>query len=199
VEGDSGRHLVTIAADGGACDCRAVRAHCSQVEAVPLIIGGQLPEPARRRLGLPAHRPSGRLWTGYWRRLSEYEAAGLVPVRTSLGPPKWIAPARARAYSYVAELAPAGGLFDIDDVHEFRSRYRERLDGFGADVLEGRFLQIAEAHGGKPLILLCFEVSPSDCHRGVFAEWWLERTGETVSEFDPRSTGGTENGNVDPA
>jgi hypothetical protein len=46
VEGDTGRHLVTVAPDGWACDCGAFVAHCPHVEAVRLMIGGEPVPPA---------------------------------------------------------------------------------------------------------------------------------------------------------
>ena len=42
---------------------------------------------------------------------------------------------------------------------------------------------------GKPVVLCCYEDvrKPGEwCHRLVFAEWWLQRTGEMIEELpDP--------------
>jgi hypothetical protein len=89
--------------------------------------------------------------------------------------------ARTAAIAYISELAPAGKLFNLGG-DEFERRYGERLDGFGVVRIEGRLRDVA-AHGGHPLVLLCFECDRRDRHRGTFARWWQERTGEPVPEF----------------
>ena len=187
VEGDTGRHLVTVAPDGWACDCDARVTHCSHVEAVRLMIGGGPIEQAPQQ-SKPASPPPGgeRLYTGSWRKLAAYERAGLVPVRTSVGLPKWLPDTQARSYDYLPELAPTGGLFQVDDPVEFAARYRERLVSIGVERIEQRLQALAGQHDGRPLVLLCFEADPADCHRGDFADWWLARTGEVVPEY--RST-----------
>ena len=188
VEGDSGHYLVTVSGDAWACDCQAYVTYCSHVEAVRLLIGGERAEPpttlrAAHQASTPAPRTEGRLYTGSWRHLAVYERAALVPVRTSLGLPKWLPDTGARSYEYMVELAPVGGLFHVEDPAEFRAGYRERLDSVGVERIERRFQGIAQQHDGRPLVLLCFENDPRDCHRGDFAGWWLERTGELVAEF----------------
>lgn len=122
------------------------------------------------------------LFTWYWRAALDADLPGVTLVRTSLGRPRWVHPARTAAIPYISELAPIGRLFALDGL-EFKWRYRERLDGFRVAQLERRFREIAEAHGGLPLVLLCFEVDRRDCHRGDFADWWHERTGEAVPEL----------------
>ena len=103
-------------------------------------------------------------------------------MRTSLGKPKWLAPAVADAIPYLKDLAPVG-LFQVRDPDEFRRRYCERLGRIGVERIERRFHELIDANDGKPLVLLCFERHRQDCHRGDFAAWWEERTGEVVPEF----------------
>jgi hypothetical protein len=122
------------------------------------------------------------LFTWYWRAALDAEPPSVTLVRTSLGRPRWVHPARTAAIPYISELAPLGRLFALDGL-EFKWRCVERLDGSCVEQLERRFREIAEAHGGLPLVLLCFEVDRRDCHRGDFAEWWHEGTGEAVPEF----------------
>jgi hypothetical protein len=90
---------------------------------------------------------------------------------------------------YISELAPVGHLFDLDGA-EFDHAYRERLDHIGVDRLERRFREVAAAHSCRPLVLLCFERARAEWHRGTFAAWWMERTGEVVREFDPLGLAG---------
>lgn len=40
---------------------------------------------------------------------------------------------------------------------------------------------------GRPLILLCFERHPADCHRRRFAKWWELHAGEIIPEIGGRT------------
>jgi hypothetical protein len=112
------------------------------------------------------------------------ERPGFVPVRTSLGKPKFIPD--AAAWPYVGELAPAG-MFHLDG-DEFETRYRLRLDRFGVDLIADRLLAIAEDYPGQSLALLCFEdVTEKPCHRSIFGRWWFEQTGQTIRECNAAS------------
>lgn len=123
------------------------------------------------------------------------QSRGFVPVRTSLGQPRWIA--EARQWPYLPELAPFG-LRAIDDKDEFMTLYRERLGKHGVEVIlskldelwkcqtPGSYL-VTPAKERLPLALLCFEDvdKPEDwCHRQVFAAWWLEQTGQVLEELN---------------
>lgn len=44
--------------------------------------------------------------------------------------------------------------------------------------------------GGSEPILLCFEKDRCACHRGLVAEWFCEKLGAEVAEFDPTGFGG---------
>jgi hypothetical protein len=108
-----------------------------------------------------------------------------VPVRTTLYPPRFRLPYELRYR--IAELAPTHRLFKLEGA-EFDAAYREHLDRIGVDVIEARFTEIAtaerDAGNEQPaLVLLCFEAAAADCHRGTFARWFEERTGETIAEL----------------
>lgn len=102
-----------------------------------------------------------------------------VPVRTSVGFPKW--------------FPDQNGMFDWENVHpkfywkqlpyqEFRKRYMAMLDAHGPEKLRGDLLYMAEQYarhndGRVPdrFVLLCFEKlskGPENwCHRTMLAEW----------------------------
>jgi hypothetical protein len=180
VAGDHDTYLVTVGVDGAACSCPAYVAHCSHVEAVLLTIGGSPPErprvPAATNVAGEALAPvpAGRLFTWYSRAALDADPLGVTLVRISLGRPKWIHPARTAAIPYIAELAPVGRLFDLDEP-EFDRAYRSASTRSASIASKQRFRELAATHGGRPLILLCFERDRADCHRGTFATWW--RTG----------------------
>lgn len=181
VQGDHGTYLVALGGDGAACECPAWVVPCSHIEAVMLSTGSRLREPTSPSAPAAAP-PEGRLFTWSWRAALDAEPLGVTLVRISLGRPKWVPTSRTATIPYIAGLAPAGTLFDLEG-EEFEQRYRARLDGFGVERVERRFREVADSYSGRPLVLLCFEKSPGDCHRSSFARWWQERTGEVVPEY----------------
>lgn len=105
---------------------------------------------------------------------------GIVPVRTSLGKPRFsetlaVAP-------YISELAPYG-LLKLPK-REFQAKYRERLEKKGVRAIEKRLCEVY-AEYQRPLALLCYEdVHKGEwCHRQMFAQWWYEQTGQAVPEL----------------
>ncbi len=114
----------------------------------------------------------------------------LVKVRTTVGNPRGAL--ATGVVARIAEVTPYGLFGQGLSQEEFTACYRERLESFGVERLRRRFAEVSEAHGGKDLVLLCFEdvLHPGAdgrvgfCHRRVFAEWWEEKTGERVEELD---------------
>jgi hypothetical protein len=78
------------------------------------------------------------------------------------------------------------GLLDVAD-EEFDVRYRARLDRLDLDALAAKFDSLSARHGGRRLVLLCFEDvhAGQSCHRRIFADYWTERTGIAVPEWEP--------------
>ena len=54
-------------------------------------------------------------------------------------------------------------------------------------MLRAKFEVISDRHGGRRLVILCFEdvLAGHFCHRRVWAGWWHERTGQSVPELEP--------------
>lgn len=106
-----------------------------------------------------------------------------TPVRISLGAPKW--PLGYTIAGEIKDLMPFG-LLQINDRALYEKKYRERLDRIGVDRIQAAL----DSFGvDKPVVLLCYEDvrDPSQwCHRTIFAQWWLENTGEIADELpDP--------------
>lgn len=106
-------------------------------------------------------------------------------VRISLGAPKW--PVGYTIAGEIKELMPFG-LLQINDRDLYEKRYRKRLDRIGPDKIQ----EALDRFGvDKPVVLLCYEDvrDPSQwCHRSMFSQWWLERTGEIADELPDPST-----------
>jgi hypothetical protein len=118
-------------------------------------------------------------------RYSTFAPAQGVPIQTSIGRPKF--PLRYDLTEKVPDLMPFGLLGADLSADEFTAAYRERLDKAGVDSLAATFAAISARHGGARLVLLCFEDVHAGqlCHRRIFADHWLERTGQRVDEVEP--------------
>lgn len=72
---------------------------------------------------------------------------------------------------------------------EFRTLYRDKLDGIGENKVKKLLCEIGNRADGKDVVLLCFEDvrDPSQhCHRTTLAEWIEEKFGLSVGElYDP--------------
>lgn len=112
-----------------------------------------------------------------WKR---YRPEMGVAVRITLGrPPSWF----GHPHEEVRLLAPPPAVFRLEDDAEFERRYAEHLDRVGVGRLSQRFRDLQEKHGGRRLVLLCFEADVAECHRGQFSRWWFEQTGQRVEEL----------------
>jgi uncharacterized protein (DUF488 family) len=81
-----------------------------------------------------------------------------------LGNPKWL---RASA---------ADGSESLALYRAYVEGHPELLDGLEATLRE-------EGVARRRIALTCFERLPADCHRGVLAELWSERSGRTVEHL----------------
>lgn len=119
------------------------------------------------------------LYTSRWANRG-LERLPLVPVGISRGVPRF--PLRYR-YRRLPDLYPDGWMLGIEDDSRFERVYVAKLDRLGVDRIGAQLRTISEEEGGCPLCLLCFEADPADCHRGTFARWWTDKTGEPVKEL----------------
>lgn len=109
---------------------------------------------------------------------------GVLPVQTSNGRPKY--PLHFPLEAKMPALYP-----DWNDVRRYKSlgpdgferRYFAKLDAIGTAEIQRGFDELAKVTNSHTLVLLCFEKSRLDCHRGSFAKWWELRTGEEVEEL----------------
>lgn len=91
----------------------------------------------------------------------------------------------------IMEIAPPGWLFNEYNRDVFTRKYRQNIEKIGVK----RILDILNGYTalGKDVVLCCYEDvrKPCEwCHRQVFAEWWMEKTGEIIKELpDPTEAG----------
>jgi hypothetical protein len=111
------------------------------------------------------------------------DASGLVPIGHTTGPPRWGAPEAGN----IGMLAPHGIDKELSE-QEFTPLYVARLERFGVERIQAVLQAIADAYDAPGVVLLCFEDLTKEgewCHRRVFADWWLQQTGEEVPELEP--------------
>jgi len=129
--------------------------------------------------------PIVQLVTSRYKDRKQIIASGLVPVRTTLGAPRWSLGYELQAT--IRELAPTRDIFHMAP-KQFEIEYPARvLEHHGVEKLRGLFADISAQHEGRGLVLLCFEDVTIDdlcCHRRLFARWWQEKTGEAVPELN---------------
>lgn len=102
-------------------------------------------------------------------------------VVTSLGLPKYRPESAGWPRNFL--IAPSSALFKLHGP-EFRGPYIERLERFGVQRIAKTLEAIAQQHEAESLVLLCHEVNWDNCHRKVFAEWLMTRTGELIQEVE---------------
>ena len=84
---------------------------------------------------------------------------------------------------YLRALAPTRAMIKMTDKVAYQEAYVKILDDLGIANIQK---MLAEASGGKPIALLCFEdlrKSELWCHRTMFAEWYEQQTGQKVEEL----------------
>lgn len=107
-----------------------------------------------------------------------------VTVSISVGSPRW--PLGYELNGDIGMLKPFG-LLQIEDKETYHRAYMSRLNKYGLDKIEAAMRPFFAS--GEDVVLLCYEDLRKDdqwCHRTMFAEWWLEQTGEIINELpDP--------------
>lgn len=121
-----------------------------------------------------------KLWTSRWAN-RDLARLDVVAVGISRGVPKF--PVRYR-YRRLPDLYPDGWMLGIKDDAQFNEAYRRKLERIGVERIAAGLQRLSDEEGGSDLALLCFEADPARCHRGQFADWWTQQTGEVVPELD---------------
>jgi len=119
----------------------------------------------------------------YTARYADFDRAWGVPVRTSVGAPKWW---HGPPLEHLAEATPAPWMLDIEDPTRFARHFFGQLDRVGPERLSERFGQISASHGCRPLVVCCFEdvTRPGVwCHRQLLSSWIEDRLGVEVPEL----------------
>jgi Active DUF488-N3 subclade len=112
-----------------------------------------------------------------WSRRPE----GYQPVVCSLLLPKWLP--EAEEFPRLWAATPRWSYWRSGWPDEFRGHFEAQLGQYGARRIARQLHQIARDAGAERLVLLCFEADPGQCHRSLFAGWWLHTVGERITEI----------------
>lgn len=134
--------------------------------------------------------PTPPLFTWRWKAAFEIDHADdFVPVKISRGAPASLPGELIRSLARVKALEPAVMLQECGDGDagwaEFKRLYVDQLEEFGVDLIRRQIHSIAH-HTDLPLVLLCHCRCRANCHRGLFAQFWEQQTGQEVHEWDPQ-------------
>ena len=129
------------------------------------------------------------LYTSHWRNQDLVHRNDLVPVGISRGVPRGeLAKRLPYRYKRLLGLAPPSELFELWKAgtvspEEYTRIYRGHLDSLGPEEVIGQLEKKRVENGGEPLVLLCWCFPGEFCHRRVWADWYLEKTGQEVPEL----------------
>lgn len=119
------------------------------------------------------------LYTSYWNS-PLLESVDAVKVSTSRGEPKRRLPFR---YRKLWSLCPSRETFQTENAENFEESYLNDLEASSLERIMDDLERISTKHGGRPLILLCHEKNPAECHRSRLAAWLEEQAGLEVPEL----------------
>ena len=120
-----------------------------------------------------------------------------VAVQIALRPPRYWRRDQHEMLEKMPELAPERATWKLPG-REQRAAYRRLLDTRAAAAF-ARLADIARAHLGERLCLLCYEdLAKEGCHRTWFSKWANERYGLNIPELD-RNAALTGSGATRPA
>jgi hypothetical protein len=123
------------------------------------------------------------LYTSHFRAGKLILAGDYAPVRISVGNPRFKLP-----YELVGAcklLMPTRDMLKLP-IDEYRDRFIGILEGHGVSKIREEIERLANEAVDRDLVFLCFEKleKPGEwCHRRMFAEWWVEKTGESIPEL----------------
>jgi hypothetical protein len=101
------------------------------------------------------------------------------PVACSLLLPGWLP--EAQDFPRCWAITPRFSWWREPWPERFWVHYRAQLETYGVP----RIAEILHKIGAEQerIVLLCHESDPSQCHRSLFAGWWMTQTGEVVEEL----------------
>lgn len=137
----------------------------------------------------------GKIWTSRFSN-KQLETGNYTAVGIVRSMPKFHV--RYRIAGNIIDIAPTWALFREDDRERFTTPYKKHLDSVGLSRIAGQIQKYVDIFPDHDVVLCCYEdvrIPNEWCHRLVFSEWWMEKTGQVIEELpdpsDPKIPGKT--------
>lgn len=112
-----------------------------------------------------------KVYTSYYKRVST-QFYDMLPVRISTSYPSWF----PREFEEIPELYPGWDL--VNGIksgnlswEDYVVIYKDKLAQLNRREILQKLVQFSKKHGGKDVVLLCYESPDKPCHRHLVAEW----------------------------
>lgn len=117
------------------------------------------------------------IYTSYFGKLRKLQDNGILPVSIAIGTPRWF------FGGTYPSLAPRRGMLKMNE-----DAYRREFDkilSINPPMKVLRDLDVMARNNGKRgVALLCYETPEKFCHRHLVAEWFKNKLGIEVKEYD---------------
>lgn len=120
------------------------------------------------------------IYTSYFAKEAKLNRPNTIYVSIAVGNPKFELPFTLYQLN---EIKPYG-VFGKYHGEEYYNHYIQRLEKIGVSDIFKKLCAIQQNNPDCDLILMCYEKNPNECHRRMFADWWLHKTGEIINEID---------------
>ena len=122
--------------------------------------------------------------TSYFARAFRLPRSEFFVVRISIG-----APRGGKCDSFIPSLAPTWAMLEEGYGEK---EYFTQLHAVGVEDIQQQLVAVEGEAKGREVLLCCFEsLAPVKvaegqwCHRRLFADWWEQKTGILIAEYQP--------------
>lgn len=117
------------------------------------------------------------IYTSYFGKLRKLQDNGILPVSIAIGTPHWF------LGGTYPSLAPKRGMLKMNET-DYRREF-DKILSMSPPMRVLRDLDVMARNNGKSSIaLLCYEPPEKFCHRHLVAEWFKDKLGIEVKEYD---------------
>lgn len=117
------------------------------------------------------------IYTSYFGKLRKLNDNDILPVSIAIGTPRWFL-----GNTYLS-LAPKRGMMKLSE-DDYRREF-DKILSINPPMRVFRDLDMMARNNGKSKIaLICYEAPEKFCHRHLVAEWFKNKLGIEVKEYD---------------
>lgn len=117
------------------------------------------------------------IYTSYFGKLRKLQDNGILPVSIAISTPRWF------IGGIYLPLAPKRGMLKMNEA-DYRREY-DKVLSMNPPMKVLRDLDVMARNNGKHgVALLCYETPEKFCHRHLVADWFKDKLGIEVKEYD---------------